>query len=177
MFFLCRALKVRTLESPNPLKATYTVVHMFLVLLLASVPSLILNLPVGIVARYVADASISRGESVSLKCCVSMHTSIHVLDTWDGFLTRRDYWWEVEFQLAWLIGDGVGDHDEATLCCCSCVTSLPGVEWSRSSLLRFSVAVVFRIFLCTEARKCFLLKLSLFVEVAAMTMLQRQVYR
>lgn len=45
-------VQVRTLESPNPLKATYTVVHMFAVLLLASVPSLILNLPVGIVARY-----------------------------------------------------------------------------------------------------------------------------
>lgn len=44
--------KVRTLESPNPLRATYTVVHMFAVLILASVPSLILNLPVGVVARY-----------------------------------------------------------------------------------------------------------------------------
>lgn len=44
-------VKVRTLESPNPLKATYTVIHMFAVLLLASVPSFILNLPVGIVAR------------------------------------------------------------------------------------------------------------------------------
>lgn len=46
-------LKVRTLNKPNPLKATYTVIHMFVVLLLASVPSFILNLPVGIVARYV----------------------------------------------------------------------------------------------------------------------------
>lgn len=44
-------LKVRTLDKPNPLKATYTVIHMFVVLLLASVPSFILNLPVGIVAR------------------------------------------------------------------------------------------------------------------------------
>ncbi|CAM9495549.1 unnamed protein product, partial [Sphacelaria rigidula] len=49
-----RDYQVRTLESPNPLKATYTVVHMFAVLLLASVPSLILNLPVGIVARVTA---------------------------------------------------------------------------------------------------------------------------
>lgn len=40
-----------TLARPNPLKATYTVIHMFVVLLLASVPSFILNLPVGIVAR------------------------------------------------------------------------------------------------------------------------------
>lgn len=47
-FFL---LKVRTLDKPNPLKATYTVIHMFVVLLLASVPSFILNLPVGVVAR------------------------------------------------------------------------------------------------------------------------------
>lgn len=44
-------LKVRTLDRPKPLKATYTVIHMFVVLLLASVPSFILNLPVGVVAR------------------------------------------------------------------------------------------------------------------------------
>lgn len=48
---LCCAAQVRTLEKPNPLKATYTMVHMLAVLLLASVPSLILNLPVGIIAR------------------------------------------------------------------------------------------------------------------------------
>lgn len=49
-----RDYQVRTLESPNPLRATYTVVHMFAVLILASVPSLILNLPVGVVARIMA---------------------------------------------------------------------------------------------------------------------------
>ncbi|CAM9482234.1 unnamed protein product, partial [Laminaria digitata] len=49
-----RDYQVRTLERPNPLKATYTVIHMFAVLILASVPSFILNLPVGIVARVTA---------------------------------------------------------------------------------------------------------------------------
>ncbi|CAM9722364.1 unnamed protein product [Scytosiphon promiscuus] len=49
-----RDYQVRTLDKPNPLKATYTVIHMFVVLLLASVPSFVLNLPVGIVARTTA---------------------------------------------------------------------------------------------------------------------------
>ncbi|CAM9628551.1 unnamed protein product [Ectocarpus sp. 6 AP-2014] len=49
-----RDYQVRTLDKPNPLKATYTVIHMLVVLLLASVPSFILNLPVGVVARVTA---------------------------------------------------------------------------------------------------------------------------
>ena len=47
-------IQVPTLVTTSPLKATYTVVHLCLVLMLAAIPSLILNAPVGLVARVLA---------------------------------------------------------------------------------------------------------------------------
>jgi glycerol-3-phosphate O-acyltransferase / dihydroxyacetone phosphate acyltransferase len=52
--------QVPTLGSPNLLKATYTLLHLFLVALLAAIPSLILNAPVGLVARVMAETERKR---------------------------------------------------------------------------------------------------------------------
>jgi glycerol-3-phosphate O-acyltransferase/dihydroxyacetone phosphate acyltransferase len=49
-----RDYQVPTLDQPDTLKDAYTVVHLFLVFILASVPSIILNAPVGLVARILA---------------------------------------------------------------------------------------------------------------------------
>ncbi len=49
-----RDYQVPTLASTDTFKDAYTAIHLFLSLLLASLPSIILNAPVGLVARIVA---------------------------------------------------------------------------------------------------------------------------
>ncbi len=49
-----RDYQVPTLASIDTFKDAYTAIHLFLALLLASLPSIILNAPVGLVARVVA---------------------------------------------------------------------------------------------------------------------------
>ncbi|CAM9404405.1 unnamed protein product [Chrysoparadoxa australica] len=51
-----RDYQVPTLTDISPLKVTYTLVHLCLVMLLSSVPSLILNAPVGLMGRMAAAA-------------------------------------------------------------------------------------------------------------------------
>eukprot|EP00611_Tribonema_gayanum_P009977 TRINITY_DN1988_c0_g1_i1.p2 TRINITY_DN1988_c0_g1~~TRINITY_DN1988_c0_g1_i1.p2 ORF type:complete len:692 (-),score=255.23 TRINITY_DN1988_c0_g1_i1:552-2627(-) len=55
-----RDYQVPTLGQPDPLKATYTLLHLFLVALLAAIPSIVLNAPVGLVARKMAEAERKR---------------------------------------------------------------------------------------------------------------------
>jgi len=52
--------QVPTLAYPNPLRATYIVLHLFVAWSLAAFPSLILNAPVGIVARKMAESERKR---------------------------------------------------------------------------------------------------------------------